>query len=73
MKLPFPDASVVLLSFMVGLAEVDQQTPLAVTSEPPLELTVPPETAVVYVIEPIASVVTVGTARSVVAKVSSFP
>ena len=59
-KLPVPDPSVVLLSEMVGLAEVPQQTPLAVTEAPPSDITFPPLAAVVWVMEEGVAVVTVG-------------
>ena len=57
---------------MVGLAEVLQQTPLAVTDAPPSEVTLPPLDAPVEVIEDIAVVVTVGAVVEVV-KVISLP
>jgi hypothetical protein len=46
-KLPVPVPSVVLLSAVVGVAFVLQQTPRAVTEAPPSEVTVPPLCAVV--------------------------
>ena len=73
-KLPVPVPSDVLASAVVGLAVVDQHTPRAVTSDPPLLVTSPPEVAVVRVIlVTAAAVVTVGIASAVVAKVRSFP
>ena len=45
---------------MVGEDEVLQQTPVAVSDAPPLEVTFPPPTAVVEVNEPMAEVVTTG-------------
>jgi len=63
---------VVLLLAVVGLAVVLQQTPLAVTEAPPLEVTFPPLDALVAVIDDIAAVVTVGVVADVV-KVTSFP
>ena len=63
--------SVVLLSPVVGLAEVLQQTPLAVTESPPSAVTFPPPDAVVEVIEVIVVVVTVGVVK--VVKVESPP
>ena len=71
-KVPVPVPSVVWLSDVVGLAEVLQQTPLAVTAAPPASATFPPLDAVVEVILEIAVVVTVGTTAFVV-KVTSFP
>jgi hypothetical protein len=62
---PVPLPSVVLLSAVVGLAEVLQQTPRAVTDAPPSEVTLPPPDAVVEVIEVIVAVVTVGVVRVV--------
>ena len=59
-KLPVPVPSDVLLSFVVGLAEVLQQTPFAVTEAPPSEVTFPPLEALFVVIEDTAAVVTVG-------------
>ena len=48
---PVPVPSSVLLSLMVGFADVLQQTPLAVTEAPPFEVTFPPLDALVEVIE----------------------
>jgi hypothetical protein len=62
---PVPLPSVVLLSAVVGLAEVLQQTPLTVTVAPPSEVTLPPPDAVVEVMEEIVAVVTVGVVRVV--------
>ena len=59
-KLPVPLPSVVLLLETVGLAEVLQQTPLAVTEEPPSEVTIPPPVAPVEVILDGLVVVSVG-------------
>ncbi len=50
----------------VGLGEVLQQTPSAVTGEPPLDVTLPPPVAVVEAILVIVVVVTVGKAAEVV-------
>jgi len=50
----------VWLSLVVGLADVDQQTPLVVMEEPPSELISPPLSALLQVIEDVAVVVTVG-------------
>ena len=71
-KLPVPVPSVVLLFAVVGLADVLQQTPLAVTDAPPSEVTFPPLEALVEVIEDIAVAVTVGAVVEV-AKVRSIP
>ncbi len=60
MKVPVPEPSVVWLSAMVGLAEVLQQTPRAVTGESPWSVTLPPPVAVVPEIFETGSVVTVG-------------
>ena len=57
---PSPVPLVVLLSDVVGLADMLQQTPRAVTVAPPLSVTLPPEVAVVEVMAVIAVVVTVG-------------
>jgi hypothetical protein len=59
---PSPVPLVVMLSAVVGLDEVLQQTPRAVTGTPPLSVTFPPEVAVVEVIAVIVVVVTVGAA-----------
>jgi len=58
-KLPAPLPSVVLLSAVVGLGAVLQQTPRAVTEVLPSDVTFPPQVAVVSVILDTASVVTV--------------
>jgi len=72
-KLPIPVPSVVIKLLMVGLAVVDQQTPLAVMVPPPAEVIFPPETAVVIVIEVTAAVVRVGTTIVEVVNETSFP
>ena len=59
-KVPVPVPSDVLLSLVVGLADVLQHTPLAVIEAPPSEVTFPPLVALVEVTEDIAEVVTVG-------------
>ncbi len=51
---------------VVGLGDVLQQTPSAVTGDPPLDVTFPPPLAVVAVIFEIEAVVTVGKATEVV-------
>ncbi len=60
MKLPTSLPSIVILSAMVGLVVVLQQTPLALTPEIPSEDTVPPHSAVVQVILLTVVVVTDG-------------
>jgi hypothetical protein len=50
-KDPLPEPSFVRLPAIVGLGEVLQQTPLAVTGNPPADVMVPPVVAVVAVIE----------------------
>ncbi len=60
MNTPVPLPSVVLLSAVVGLANVLQQTPRAVTADPASELTFPPLEAVVDVMLKTAAVVTIG-------------
>ena len=72
MKLPVPVPSVVLSSAVVGLAEVLQQTPLAVTVAPPSGVTFPPLAALVEVTEDTAVVVIVGAIVEEV-KDTSFP
>ena len=59
-KLPTPFPSVVLLSAIVGLGEVLQHTPRAVTLAPPSEMILPPELADVSVIFEIDVVVISG-------------
>ena len=59
-KPPVPLPLVVLLSDTVGLGEVLQQTPRAVTAAPPSEVTFPPLEAVVVPVAVVAPVVTVG-------------
>jgi hypothetical protein len=59
-KVPVPVPLVVWLLAMVGLGDVLQQTPRALTGSPPSEVTFPPESAVVEVMLEIAVVVTVG-------------
>ena len=59
-NVPIPVPSVVWLSVISGLADVFQQTPLAVTVAPPSELILPPLIAVVVVIDVTAPVVIVG-------------
>jgi hypothetical protein len=70
-KVPVPVPLVVKLLASVGLAVVAQHTPLAVTDEPPSEVTFPPELAEVCVME--VAVVVVTTAAPEVVKVRSSP
>ena len=60
MKEPVPVPSDVFESLVVGLAEVLQQTPLAVTDAPPSDEMFPPEDAVTEVIADTVVVVIVG-------------
>lgn len=55
-----PVPSEVWLSLVVGLADILQQTPLAVTEALPSEVTLPPLEALLAVIEDTAVVATVG-------------
>jgi len=71
-KVPAPVPSVVLLLLVVGLADVLQQTPLAVTEAPPSAVTFPPLMAVDVVTFDAAVVVTVGAVAEVV-KLTSLP
>ena len=57
---PTPVPSVVWVPVINGLAVVLQQTPRAVTAEPPSELIFPPLNAEVLVIDVAATVVNVG-------------
>ena len=59
-KLPLPLPSVVGLLDVVGLGEVLQHTPRAVTAAPPSEVTFPPLEAVVVPVAVVVLVVTVG-------------
>ena len=73
-KVPIPVPLTVKLFANVGLEEVLKQTPLAVTADPPSELTVPPVVAVVVVIFNACAVETVGnTGFSKVEKVCWAP
>ena len=71
-KVPAPVPSVVRESAIVGLTDVLQHTPLAVTVAPPVEVTLPPEVADVWVIADAAVVVTTGNTARVV-KLMSLP
>ena len=68
-KLPMPEPFVVLLFAVVGLPEVFQHTPLAVTEAPPLLAMFPPLDAEISVILVIATVERVGIVVVVVADV----
>jgi hypothetical protein len=73
-KAPEPLPSVVLESDVVGLEDVDQHTPRAVTEALPSLVTLPPPEAELEVMEDGVSVVTVGaTIALVVVKESSLP
>ena len=65
-KVPVPDPLVVVLFAVVGFGEVFQQTPLAVTADPPSEVIFPPLVAEFVVIDEAASVERVGTVAVVV-------
>jgi hypothetical protein len=68
--IPVVPASVVLLAAVVGLADVLQHTPRAVTAAPPSAVTFPPDAAVVAAIEVAFVVVTVGRFASAVNETS---
>jgi hypothetical protein len=72
-KPPSPVPLLVILSAVVGLALVDQQTPFAVTVPPPSAVTFPPDIAVVDVMEVTAFVDTVGNDTEVVVNETWFP
>ena len=72
-KLSVPVPSVVLLSAVVGFADVDQQTPLAVTGPPPSAEIDPPQTAELGFIEVTALVVNVASTTGLVVKFTSLP
>ena len=65
-KTPDPDPSVVWLAVISGLVVVDQHTPRAVTADPPIAVTFPPDEAVVDRMDEGVVVVTVGKAARVV-------
>ena len=72
MNAPGPAPSTVLLPEIVGFAELLQHTPLAVTVDPLRFVILPPDVAVVEVIEFIGAVVRIGM-PTVVVKEISFP
>ena len=76
-KLPVPLPLLVLLLDVVGLEEVLQHTPLAVTDDDPEEVTFPPQVAVFFVIFVTEFDVTVGLPLITVTLISedepSFP
>jgi hypothetical protein len=69
-KAPVPLPSVVLESEVVGLEDVDQQTPRAVTEALPALVTSPPLAAEFEVTEEGVAVVTVGGTPVVVKEIS---
>jgi hypothetical protein len=71
LNIPEVVPSVVLLSEVVGVAEVLQQIPDTVITDPPLEVIVPPEVEAYLVILLAAVVLSVGTTASVVKLVSA--
>jgi hypothetical protein len=71
-KIPLPAPSNVLLSEIVGFADVLQHIPLEVILAPPVEVMEPPDIAEDEVIDEITDVVSVAGTETVV-KVSSFP
>ena len=69
-KEPVPVPSDVLLSAIVGFWFVLQQTPRAVTSEPPSDVISPPDDALVDVTADAVVVVNVGLTAGVVKSIS---
>ena len=65
MPVPF---DVLVVRAIVGLAVVDQTTPLVVMEAPPSDVILPPDVAEVLVIEAILVVVSVGTAFNLFAR-----
>jgi hypothetical protein len=72
-KLPVVVPSVECESVVEGFKVEPQQIPLTVITAPPLAVIVPPETAVVSVIEVASAVVRVGTTIGLVVNKTSFP
>ena len=72
-KAPVPDPSVVWLSLIIGVPEVFQHTPRALTLAPPSDKIDPPLLAVVCVIAETAVVVSIGNAALVVEKLITEP
>ena len=70
MKVPVPVPLVVWLPVMVGLCDVLQQTPLAVTGEQASDVTVPPQVAVEVVTFVTLAVVTVASEAGVTVTVT---
>ena len=74
LNVPVPVPSLVFeVSAMVGVGEVLQMTPRAVTAEPPWELTFPPLVAAVVLMLLAAVVLTVAVVYPTVVKDSSSP
>jgi hypothetical protein len=72
-KAPVPVPSDVFELLMVGDAVVAQQIPFSDIAAPPSDDMLPPETAVVNVIDVTAAVVRVGATAEDVVNVTSFP
>ena len=72
-KLPVPVPSVDLLSVIVGVVPVLQQTPRAVTVKPPSEVMLPPLEAVVSPIPVTTVVVNSGTGKGSVVNDIALP
>jgi hypothetical protein len=72
-KVPVPVPFVVLLLAVVGFCDLLQHTPLAVIGPPPSEEMLPPEIAVVEVIEPAEVVVRVAKRTGFEEKETSLP
>ena len=70
MKVPVPVPLVVWLPLMVGLCDVLQQTPLAVTGEQASDVTVPPQVAVEVVMLETVDVLTVASETGVTVTVT---
>jgi hypothetical protein len=64
-EVPVPSDVLPKFDRMVGLADVDQTTPLPVKEEPPSRMVFPPEVAATFVIAVIAVVLNVGKPPSV--------